>query len=265
MASIDVNGTRIHFRLDGPDLGPVVMFSNSLATNLTMWDRQVPALVAAGYRVLRYDSRGQGRSEVPSGPYTMELLTRDAFELLDALDLERVSFCGCSKGGMVGQMLATCHGDRLESLILCGTAAHMPPPEMWDERIITVREQGMQALVGKAIAHWITASGRDRLCVTLDELRRGIVGTSVEGYCASAMAIRNMDQREAIRSINVPTLIVVGEHDPGTPVEAARSIHERIKRSELVVLPHSAHLANIEQAETFNQVVLDFLAAHVAT
>ena len=134
MPKIQANGIQLHYELAGPADAPVVMLSNSLGTRLEMWDPQMQALTER-YRVLRYDSRGHGRSEAPDGPYTIDMLADDALGLLDALDIERVHFCGLSKGGMVGQVLGARHGDRLISLALCSTACHMPAPEMWEERI----------------------------------------------------------------------------------------------------------------------------------
>lgn len=259
MPSIEANGMTLHYRFDGPPEAPVVMLSNSLASDLVMWKAQVSAFTDAGYRVLRYDSRGHGRSTVPEGPYTMALLTEDAVALMDVLDLDRVIFLGCSKGGMVGQMLATQHGSRLKSLILCATAAHVARPDVWNERIDTVRKKGMGAVADATIDRWFTKAGQKRLPEQVASIRRMVVETPVEGYCSCSVAIRDMDQRESIRAISTPTLIVVGEHDPGTPVSAAELLHERIEGSELIVLPDSAHFAHVEQADAFNGACLSFL------
>ncbi|MEW6674315.1 MAG: 3-oxoadipate enol-lactonase [Thermodesulfobacteriota bacterium] len=254
-----INKTTLHYRFDGPEQGTVVMFSNSLASNLQMWDAQIPALVQAGYRTLRYDSRGHGQSAATPGPYSMEMLTADALGLMDLLDLERVHFCGLSMGGMVGQMLGTHHNNRLISLTLCDTAAQLPPREMWDERIKTVRAKGMRALADAFIDRWFTKAGQKRLPAEIERSRQAIVNTPAEGFCACCHAIQHMDQRESIRGISVRTLIVVGEHDPGTPVSAAEFIHSRIAASELKVISDAAHFVNVEQAGVFNAALLEFL------
>ncbi|MDH5752620.1 MAG: alpha/beta fold hydrolase, partial [Deltaproteobacteria bacterium] len=219
MAETYVNGVRLNYRLDGPEGAPVVLLSNSLAASLSMWEGQLPALVGAGFRVLRYDTRGHGASEVVPGPYSMEMLTADALALLDGLNLERVHFCGLSMGGMVGQMLGTHHGERLHSLILCDTAAYTGPPEVWNRRIKAVSEGGMEAVVNETIERWFTPPGLKRLPREVRDIRAGILATPVEGYCACGSAIRDMDQRQSIRAITTPTLVVVGEQDPGTTVE----------------------------------------------
>jgi 3-oxoadipate enol-lactonase len=259
MPIIEVNGTRLKFYIDGPPDSPVIMLSNSIHADLTMWDSQVPTLLDAGFRVLRYDSRGHGKSAAPTGPYSVELLMEDAVALLDALALKTVHFCGLSMGGMVGQMLAVRHGGRLRSLVLCATAAYMPPRELWDQRIATVRKDGMAAVVDAAIDRWFTKAGQERLEADVRRTRDAILATPVEGYCACCAAIRDMDQRESIRAISVPTLIIVGELDLGTPVEASVLLHERIARSKLVVFPDTKHFVNVEQALAFNDALVGFL------
>jgi 3-oxoadipate enol-lactonase len=249
----------IHYRLDGPPNGPVVMLAHSLGIDLSMWDPQIPALTAAGYRALRYDHRGHGGSDTPAGPYTMAQLTEDAVDVMDRLELEKVHFCGLSMGGMVAQLLGARHAGRLHSLILCSTSSHMPPTETWDERIQTVREKGMAAVIDATLDRWITPAGQARLPGDVQKIRRKLSEASVEGFTACCAAIRDMDLREELPEITPPTLIMVGEHDPGTPVATARFIHERIAHSRLVVIADAAHLQNIEQSEHFTRTMLEFL------
>jgi len=262
MPIAQVNGTAINYRWDGAGDGPVIMLAHSLGFAMRMWDPQVEPLTAAGFRVLRYDHRGHGASAVPDGPYTMEHLADDAVALMDGLGLARVHFCGLSMGGMVGQMLGARHARRLRSLVLCSTSCHMPPKALWDERIATVRNHGLQAVVDATLDRWYTQAGQQRLPEAVARTRRAILGTSVPGFCACCAAIRDMDLRETVRDISIPTLILVGESDEGTPVSAARSIHERIVGSRLEILRDAAHLQNVEQADTFNALLLSFLESH---
>ncbi|MGA9178834.1 MAG: 3-oxoadipate enol-lactonase [Desulfobacterales bacterium] len=259
MPFAEVNGTTLQFRFDGPEQGPVAMLSNALASDLTMWEFQVPALAEAGYRVLRYDSRGLGQSKVPEGPYSIEMLAVDAVGLMDALGLEKVHFCGLSMGGMIGQMLGAQHGDRLISLTLSSTAAHIAPKEIWDERIETVRKGGMAVVVDATIDRWFTLSGQSRLASSVEKVRRVILNTPVKGFCACCAAIRDMDQRETIRTVSTPTLVMVGENDSGTPVSAAKQIHQGITASVLTIIPDAAHFVQMEQSNIFNQALLNFL------
>ena len=263
MPLIRVNGTVLNYRFDGPDKGPVVMFSNSLASDLSMWDAQVSLLVQTGYRVLRYDSRGHGRSEVPAGPYSIELLADDAVGLIDALGLEKVHFCGLSMGGMVGQVLGARHSDRLLSLVLSSTAAHLPHRENWDERIRTVKEKGMDGVINATIDRWFTKTGQERLHAEVTHVKTMILNTPVEGFCACCTALQNMDLRDLIQPISKRTLVIVGEHDPGTPVSAARFIQGQITASKLMVITAAAHFANVEQSGTFNKALLNFVETTV--
>lgn len=260
MPQIQANGIAINYQLEGPVRGPVVMLSHSLAIDLRMWDPQIGPLSAAGYRVLRYDTRGHGASDVPPGPYTMEQLAADAVGLMDALDLSSVHFCGLSMGGMVGQLLGARFANRIRSLILCSTSAHMPAAQMWDERIAAVREKGLPALVDATIDRWFTKTGQQRLPDAVEKIRNVYVNTSTDGFCACCAAIRDMDLRGIIPGIAAPTLILVGEHDEGTPVSHAEQIHQRISMSKLEVVADAAHLQNIEQQSVFDKTVLAFLS-----
>ena len=259
MPFVEVNGTTLHYRFDGPEKGSVVMLSNALASDLTMWEFQIPVLVESGYRVLRYDSRGHGHSAVPDGPYSIELLAADAVGLMDAFDLKKVHFCGLSKGGMVGQMLGTQYGDRLISLTLSSTAAYTAPKKIWDERIETVRKGGMAGVVDATIDRWFTKTGQRHLAPSVEKVRRVILNTPVKGFCACCAAIRDMDQRETIRAVFTPTLVIVGEHDSGTPVSAAEYIHQGITSSVLTIIPNAAHFVHIEQSSIFNHALLEFI------
>lgn len=155
MTFLSLNGEDFHVRVEGPDDAPVLMMSNSLATDLTMWDAQAAALKDR-YRIVRYDSRGAGKSVAPNRPYSMTELARDALNILDALKIERAHWLGLSKGGMVGQWLAAHHGDRLGKVILANTAARMNAPGLWNQRIRTVRTGGMAAIVDATVARWLT-------------------------------------------------------------------------------------------------------------
>jgi 3-oxoadipate enol-lactonase len=259
MPHAEANGIRIYHELSGPEGAPVVMLSNSLGTRLEMWDPQMEAL--GRYRVLRYDSRGHGRSDAPPGPYSIALLGEDALALLDALGIEQVHFCGLSKGGMVGQWLGTHHGDRLLSLTLCATAARIGSAELWNQRIEQSAQDGMAALVDGVAERWFTAAYRAAPRPEVEQVRQMILATPAQGYGACCAAIRDMDQSDAIRAIRTPTLIVAGADDPATTLDMMRALHERIPGSRFVEIADAAHLLNIEQPERFNRTLTGFLDA----
>lgn len=262
MADITLRGVRFHYRLDGPVEGTPLVLSNSLSSNLHMWDAQLPALVAGGWRVLRYDNRGHGASEAVPGPYSIEMLADDVVALLDAVGIERAHFCGLSLGGMVGQVCGVRHAARMRSLTLCDTAAWMGPPELWAGRMAAVAQGGMAALVDGTVDRWITPAGQARLPDAVRAIRAMILATAPDGYLGCCAAIRDMDLREAIRAIELPTHVIVGADDPGTPVSAAEFIQQRIAGSVLTVIPAAAHLANIEQPAAFNAALVGFLDRH---
>jgi 3-oxoadipate enol-lactonase len=260
---ITANGISMHYTLNGAAGAPVVTLSHSLATHLGMWEPQVAAL-AAQYRVLRYDTRGHGETDAPGGAYSLDLLAEDAKALLSALGIERTHFIGLSMGGMIGQLLALKHLEMLRSLILCDTSSRVPPEAkpMWDERIRVAETQGMEPHVEPTIGRWFTAPFLKGRPDVVEGVRSMIRGTKPQGYIGCGHAIKALDLTDQLQRISVPTLVIVGEDDPGTPVAAARTIHERITGSEFVILKSASHLSNIEQADAFNTAATAFLAKH---
>jgi 3-oxoadipate enol-lactonase len=178
--------------------------------------------------------------------------------LLDALELERVKFCGLSIGGMVGVWLGANAPTRVEQLVLSNTSAHIGGPELWNSRIETVRKGGMQALVDTVIGRWFTPRFRESSPDTIQRIREMLLTTPTEGYAACAAAVRDMDQRELLARITAPTLVICGTQDPATPPEHGRFIAERVKGARLVELDAS-HLSNIEAAPAYNRTLLEFL------
>jgi len=254
---IDIAGEPFNVHLDGPENAPVLMLSNSLSSDMSMWDAQVRAWQGQ-FRILRYDSRGHGGSVAPDRPYSIEELGRDAIAILDHFGIEKAHWCGLSKGGMVGMWMLTHAPERLGRVVLANTSAHMGPPDLWNGRIRTARRGGMEALVDATVERWFTASFRERAPERIAAIRKMILGTPVQGYAGCCAAIRDMDQRWSIRSARNPVLVVVGAHDPATPPAAGQQIHEAIAGSKLVTLD-AAHISNIEAEAAFNEVVGAFL------
>lgn len=255
---ITANGLRINASIEGPAGAPVVMFSNSLMSNLHMWDAQMPALIGR-YRVLRYDQRGHGRTEATPGPYSIELLAEDAYALIGAFGLEQVHFVGLSMGGFTAQMLAVRHPEVVRSLVLADTACVMPPETMWNERISIAQTTGIAALAQGTLERWFTAPFHETGKTELEAVRTMILCTRAEGYVACAQAIRDMRLCDNLSKISSPTLVIVGEDDPACPIASAETLHAGIVGSEFVVLKNAAHLPNIEQHQTFNAALVAFL------
>jgi 3-oxoadipate enol-lactonase len=258
---VTANGINIHYTLNGAASAPVVTLSHSLATDLRMWEPQAGPL-AARYRVLRFDTRGHGGTDAPAEAYTLEQLAEDARQLLLALGVQRTHFIGLSMGGMIGQVLALTHPELLRSLVLCDTSSRIPAEArpMWDERIRVAGSEGMEPHVEPTIGRWFTPPFAAAHPEVLAPVRSMIRETPPKGYAGCCHAIKALDLTDRLSSIRVPTLIIVGEDDLGTPVAASRAIHERIPGSQLVILKSASHLSNIEQAEAFTEAVLAFLA-----
>lgn len=255
---MNVNGIDIAYRFDGPARGRVVLLSNSLMSNYDMWDWTVPAL-SGRYRVLRYDTRGHGRSGTTPGPYSIELLSDDAAGLLDALGIGAAHVVGLSMGGMIGQQLGARYPDKVLSLALCDTASEMPPRSMWEERLEIARRQGTAGLVEGTIKRWFTAPFIKRSPGDIDKVRAFILSTGVEGYIACASAVRDMAQTTMLLCVKSPTLVLVGRQDPACTVEKSLVIHRMIDGSQMVILEDAAHLSNIEQPKAFNQALRAFI------
>lgn len=248
-----------HYELAGVPGAPVLLFSNSLGTDLSMWHPQAQTL-AQEFRVLRYDGRGQGQSVVTPGPYTIETLADDVLAMLKELDIAKVHFCGLSMGGMVGISLAMRAPERLGKLILCNTAPKIGTPAIWDARITAVRAGGMAAVVEGILERWFTTDFRQGSPSAIQKTREMLLRSPVEGYVACCSAVRDMDARESIVSIQVPTLIISGAHDPVTPPHDGHFMADKIAGSVYKELP-AAHLSNIEAAEAFTMEVRQFLKA----
>jgi 3-oxoadipate enol-lactonase len=250
-----------NYELSGPKNAPVVLLSHSLGSNLHMWDPQMTALEAK-HQVLRYDTRGHGASDAPGGAYTLDQLVADAVALMDALEIKKVNFIGLSMGGMIGQGLGLKHADRVGRLALCDTSAFMPPEAqpIVQERIDTARKEGMPALVDSTLARWFTPPYLKKKGPGVDMIRNIFLTSPLAGYIGCTEAIRRLNYIDELARIKTPTLIMVGADDPGTPVAAAQAIHDRIAGSRLVVIPSASHLCNIEQAEVFNQNLVEFLS-----
>ena len=256
-SAIEVSGARIHFKLSGPADKPVLVFSNSLGADLSMWNAQAEQL-SKYFRILRYDTRGHGRSSASAGPYTIELLGRDLISLLDELGIESCSFCGLSMGGMVGQWLALHAASRVQRIVLSNTAAKIGSAESWNARIATVQNDGFNAIVPGVLDRWFTPAFHLSRPDLIARTRAMLEKTNPAGYTACCAALRDADFREDASQINVPTLVIAGTHDPAAPLADSRLLAGSVSGAQFVELDAS-HLSNVEAEKRFNAAVLKFL------
>jgi 3-oxoadipate enol-lactonase len=239
---------------------PALMVINSLGTSLEMWDDQAEAL-SERYELIRYDVRGHGKSTRGSrDALTIEQLARDALAVMDSCGIARAHLCGLSLGGMTTMEIASKWPDRVLKIALCNTAPYMPPRETWDARIATVTTQGMAPLVETILARWFTPAFHAAEPQRVEKVRQMLLATDPLGYAACSAAIRDMDLREAIKSITATTLVIGGTKDPATTPELAQLIAQSIPGATLTMLD-AAHLSNIERREEFTAALLSFLAA----
>ncbi len=257
---IKANGIEMNYELSGNENGEAVMLSHSLGASLDMWAPRMECL-EPGYRVLRYDLRGHGSTDAPSGAYTLEQLGDDAIALLDVFGIGTVHWVGLSIGGMIGQSIALNHPDRLKCVALCDTAAVVPEEAqpIWQERIDDALSKGMKSQVDMTMERWFTAPYLSTNSPSMKRIRDQFLATPVAGFVGCGEAIRRLNYLERLNEIKKPTLIMVGEEDLGTPVAASEAIHAQISNSKLVVLPSAAHLSNVEQSELFNKELVAFL------
>jgi 3-oxoadipate enol-lactonase len=259
MPFLEANGAQMHYEVSGPATAPVLMFSNSLGTKLTMWAPQVEVLEKQ-YRILRYDTRGHGQSSITPGPYKISQLADDVLGLLDRLGIEKFSFCGLSMGGMIGITLALRVPDRIRKVVLCCTAPKLGSVETWNARIVSVKKGGMAAVTDAVLERWYTPPFRATAAEQIQRTKQMLLSTPPDGYIANCEAIRDEDLRDRIAGIRVPTLILMGKDDPVVPLADGRFMAERIRGSRYVELP-AAHLANIEAANRFTKELAAFLEA----
>lgn len=252
------DGCSLHYRFDGEEGRPVVMLSNSLGSTLEMWDPQIASLTER-FRVLRYDNRGHGASEVSDTPYTVTRIGRDAQEMIEQLNLGEINFCGLSLGGMAGMWLGANAPFCVKRLVLANTSAYFGNPALWNERIEKVQDEGMEAIVRPVIDRWMTQEFIAENPALTAKLLSMIAGISPIGYVRTAAAVRDVDLRADLAQIRKPTLIIAGARDPATPVEMSEEIAEGIPNARLAIL-EALHLSNIEKADEFNTLLRDFFA-----
>jgi len=257
MPLIDSHHAQIHYALEGQAVKPVLVLSNSLGTDFSMWDPQVAEFVKS-FRVLRYDTRGHGRSPVTPGPYSIGQLAEDVLGLADALKMDRFHFCGLSMGGMVGMWLAVNAPQRLLKLVLCSTAAKIGTPEMWNTRIDTVRKQGMKPVAAATIERWFSPAFRAKNPATVASIQKMLEAAHPEGYAACCAAVRDFDFCEQLQRIRTSTLVISGTYDPATPPADGRFLTDHIQGARYVEL-NAAHLSNVEDPDRFTREVSTFL------
>ena len=259
MTDITIAGETFNVLIEGDENKEVLMLSNPMGTNLHLWDPQIPAL-AEHFGVVRYDSRGHGASVANQGPYSVEGLARDVLAIMDALGIERVHWLGLSMGSIVGLWLLVHARERIGRAVLASTAAQIPGPDLWNNRIQSARDTGMNGVAMAAAERWFTKTFRDANPEKVEAVMEMVRRTPLHGYLAACAAGRDMDQREAIRSIRNKVLVIAGRHDLSTPPGMGALVASSIEGAKFVTL-EASHMSNIEDEANFTKAAVDFLTA----
>lgn len=250
----------LHFQDRGSG-SEVIVFAGSLGTNHHMWFPQVQEL-SKSYRTIAYDQLGHGKSPVPEGPYSIAQLGEAALDLLDHLNVERVSFVGLSIGGMVGQWLAANAPDRIERLVLLCTTAHFPSPDPWLERAARVRtDGGAGQIAADIVSRWLTPDYAAAHSERVDALVTMVGDQNAEGYASCCEALATMDLRGALPKITAPTLVIGGAQDLAIPPENQEFLADNINNARLEILGPGAHVVSIERADDVNALIRTHLEA----
>jgi 3-oxoadipate enol-lactonase len=255
---------RLPYTLTGPAAAPVVVMIHSIGMTRSLWDGQLPAL-RDRFRVLTYDQRGHGAAPSPPGPYSIADLGEDLIGLLDDLELPEVSLCGLSLGGMVAMWAAASSPDRISRVVLACTSAYPDNPAKWAERAERARREGMAGLTAGSWQNWFTGAFAQAHPDLVMSLRRTVERNPAEGYAACCEVLESLDLRASLHLIRSPALIIVGAQDRSFPLDHGRCMQRGIPGSRIAEIPDAAHLANVEQPDLFNELLLSYLAESRAT
>ncbi|MFW0795766.1 3-oxoadipate enol-lactonase [Gordonia sp. CPCC 205515] len=253
-----MSAVEVHAVVTGREDAPAVVFSNSLGSTHRMWDAQLAAF-SERFRVVRYDTRGHGESPVPQGPYTIDDLADDVIALLDRLGIEKAHIVGLSLGGATAQRLAIRNPDRVRNVGVLCTAAQFPPASAWTDRAATVRAEGTGAVAEAVVQRWFTAEYLEQNPESRKYHEDMVASTPAEGYASCCEVLAEMDLRADLGSIGAPVLAIAGTDDPATPPERLAAIAEAVPNGRLLVVEHSAHLANHEQPQIITPALIEHL------
>tara|TARA_Y100001936_G_C16093335_1_gene688830 strand:+ start:6141 stop:6938 length:798 start_codon:yes stop_codon:yes gene_type:complete len=262
MPTISANGINFNYQIDGPEGAPWITFSNSLATNLTMWDEQT-ALLSNDWRILRYDQRGHGGTDATTPPYTFDLLVQDLVALWDALGVKRSVLCGLSMGGTTGLGVAIDHDDRLAAYIGCDLPHHSPEEfvNAWNQRQAMAKENGMEGMAEPTTTRWFTEEFRTDPAnkAAMDKMLGMISSTKLDGFLGCSGALQTIDYHGRLDRIKVPTLFISGAEDSAAGPELMAPLLDMVAGTEMHVVPNAGHIANIENSADFNAALTGFL------
>ncbi|MCU4415105.1 3-oxoadipate enol-lactonase [Acinetobacter sp. WU_MDCI_Axc73] len=249
-------GKQLSVQVNGPENAPAIVFSNSLGTDKGMWQPQIEALKSQ-YKVVTYDTRGHGQSDVVENT-SLQNLGEDVIDILDVLNIEKAHFCGISMGGMTALWLGIYQSQRFNSITVANSAAKIWTEDGWNARADTVEEKGLADLVASTHTRWFSDKFDYQNNALAQQTIQSLADTPAQGYANACRALATADVRENIASIAIPTLIIAGAADPITTVADGEFMQQHIQESQLYII-EASHLSNIEQPEAFTQVFSQFI------
>lgn len=260
----NVNGIELNYEVSGNPEKPWLTFSNSLATNLHMWDEQAK-LLENDFHILRYDKRGHGESEKVPGAYHFDDLIDDIMALWDHLGVDQTYFVGLSIGGMTVQGIMLKHPEKLKAVVIANSMGVVPPEfvSAWGDRITLCQEKGMEPLIQPTMERWFTEDFRNKGTPEMQVIADMVATTSVEGYAGCAAAIQKLSYLDDLGKISgIPVLFIAGAQDGGTPAAGMEAMHANMPGSEYLLIDPAAHISNVERPDVFNAAITGFLAKH---
>jgi 3-oxoadipate enol-lactonase len=252
-----INGVLLHYRLSGPAGAPALVVANSLGTDARIWDGVIERL-SARYRILSYDKRGHGLSDVVEGEYTLDQHLDDVLGLMDHVGIDRAGFAGVSIGGLIGQGLALRAPERFVGFALCNTAAKVGDAAFWAQRMGAVRADGTAAIADGIMERWFSPGFHRERPDELAGWRNMFLASNRQGYAATCATLRDTDLTADISAISLPTLVVAGSEDRATPVELVRGCADAIPGARFVIIDGVGHIPSIEQPEVLSSMLGDF-------
>ena len=253
---ISVNGINIHYKLEGPENGPTIVFSNSLGTDMRIWD-EVISYLPKNLKILRYDKRGHGLSDCTNSPYSMGTLVKDIEALMDTLKLKNSLFIGLSIGGMIAQGLAVKRLDLVRAIVLSNTAARIGNREIWEDRINKVKSSGMKALTEETMKRWFSDDFLKNK--EIDKWKNMFERQPLEGYIGCAHAISGTDFYTPTSSLRLPTIAIAGSEDGSTPPDLVRETSNLIPESKFNLIKGAGHIPCIEAPIKYANILSGFL------
>ena len=246
-----------HYVSKGRRDKPALVFSNSLGTDLRIWDA-VATRLSEDFHLVLYDKRGHGLSDAPEPPYSAGDLAGDVVDLLDSLKIDQAVVCGVSVGGIIAQAMAQNHPERVRALVLCDTGARIGTVESWEQRIEMVRSGSLKPLVAMTMERWFSKGFRERCPADVRGYANMLLTTNVEGYIGTCCALRDADFRRHLSRLEQPTLVLVGAEDIATPPELGRELAGLIPGARFSLIDNAGHLPCIERPEAVVQRMIDF-------